>query len=91
MLKINSQLARKLIEEQFSGWSNLPIYPVREPGNDNSDQASMHVTMQATNQADEDITIVLEFCTIPRNRKEIQEFTNYSNRDYFRKKFKSLN
>ncbi len=40
--------------------------------------------MQATNQADEGIIKLLKFCMIPRSRKEIQEFMNYSNRGYFR-------
>lgn len=35
MIEINSDLAKKLIKEQFPKWANLPIYPVKESGNDN--------------------------------------------------------
>ncbi|WP_077369837.1 Fic family protein [Anaerosalibacter sp. Marseille-P3206] len=41
--------------------------------------------MQATMQADEDTEKLLEFCTIPRTRNEMQEFMNFKNRDHFRK------
>lgn len=50
-----------------------------------SDQATMQVTMQAGDQADEEIKRILEFCRIPRRRSEIQDFLNLKNRDYFRK------
>ncbi|MGI6741465.1 MAG: aminoglycoside phosphotransferase family protein [Brevefilum sp.] len=35
MLEINCSLAKKLIKEQFPKWTDLPIYPVKESGNDN--------------------------------------------------------
>ncbi|SDZ33258.1 ATP-dependent DNA helicase RecG, partial [Proteiniborus ethanoligenes] len=41
-------------------------------------------TEQATEQADEDIIKLLEFCKIPRSRSEMQEFMNLSHRENFR-------
>lgn len=35
MVEINAELVEKLIKNQFSQWSNLPIYPVEKGGNDN--------------------------------------------------------
>ena len=35
MININTDIARRLIAEQFPEWSNLSIYPVKESGNDN--------------------------------------------------------
>ena len=42
-------------------------------------QATMHVTMQAKK-----IDELLEYCKIPKTRKEMQEFMELANRDYFR-------
>ena len=50
-----------------------------------SDQATIQGTIQATNQADEKIKDLLEFCKVPRSRNEIQEFMNLSDRGHFRK------
>ncbi|MGI6383212.1 MAG: RNA-binding domain-containing protein [Tissierellaceae bacterium] len=50
-----------------------------------SDQATTQATMQATTQADEDTKILLDFCTIPRSRNEMQEFMRLANREHFRK------
>ena len=44
-------------------------------------QATMQDTMHATMQAEK----VLQFCTEPRSRNEIQSFLDLKNRDYFRK------
>lgn len=41
---------------------------------------------QVSDQADEEIRILLEFCRTPRKLLEIQEFMNYKHRTYFRKK-----
>ena len=60
----------------------IPLQP------DDSDQTSMHVTMQAIMQAEEsdrEIEKVLDFCLEPKSRAEIQDFLGYKNRDYFRK------
>lgn len=50
-----------------------------------SDQATVQGTNQATNQVDEKIKGLLEFCKVPRSRAEIQGFMNLSNRGHFRK------
>ena len=44
------------------------------------------MTTQATDQADEDIKRLLEFCKTPRTREEMQHFMNLSNRGHFRTK-----
>lgn len=53
-------------------------------------QASTQATTQATTQAedvrDDGIKALLEFCSIPRTRNEMQEFMQLKNREYFRKK-----
>lgn len=44
-------------------------------------------TPQVTPQVDEDRTgEILEYCKIPKSRKEIQEFLRIKDREYFRKK-----
>ena len=42
-------------------------------------------TTQATTQADEELTGLLELCAIPKTRSEMQKFMKLSNREYFRK------
>lgn len=53
-------------------------------------QASTQATTQATTQAedvrDDGIKALLEFCSTPRTRNEMQEFMQLKNREYFRKK-----
>lgn len=48
------------------------------------------LTMQATTQvevdSDDGIKALLEFCSTPRTRNEMQEFMQLKNREYFRKK-----
>lgn len=56
----------------------IPLQPA------DSDQASMHVTMQAE-ELDREIEKILEFCSEAKSRSEIQEYLGYKNRDYFRK------
>lgn len=49
-------------------------------------------TIQDTNQdtiQDKMVSLILEFCTIPRSRKEIQEFVGLSNRGHFMKAYLS--
>jgi len=53
-------------------------------------QATAHATAQATAQAaaqaDKEIERLLEFCTTPRSRGEMQEFLKINHREYFRNK-----
>lgn len=42
------------------------------------------LTNQVTNQADEDIIMLLEYCKTPRSREEMQVFMKLNNRGYFR-------
>lgn len=48
-------------------------------------QVTMQATTQATMQDDEDTKMLLEFCRIPRSRREMQEFMKLNNREHFRK------
>jgi len=43
-------------------------------------------TEQATEQADNETKILLEFCKVPRTRNEMQKFLNLHHREYFRTK-----
>ena len=49
-------------------------------------QASMQATMQAELDDDDGIKELLEFCSTPRTRNEMQDFMQLKNREYFRKK-----
>lgn len=45
---------------------------------------TMQATMQAEDQANKQITKILEFCEKPRSRAEIQEYMGLRNGDNFR-------
>ncbi len=45
---------------------------------------------QVSDQADEDIRKVLEYCEMPRKMVEILEFMNYKNKTHFRRKILNL-
>lgn len=49
-------------------------------------QATMQATTQAEVDSDDGIKALLEFCSTPRTRNEMQEFMQLKNREYFRKK-----
>jgi len=40
---------------------------------------------QATMQADEETSKLIEYCKIPKTREEMQNFMKLTNRDHFRK------
>lgn len=44
---------------------------------------NMHVTTQESMQ--DNILSLIEFCSIPRTRNEMQEYLGLKNREYFRK------
>ena len=49
-------------------------------------QAITQATTQAEDESDDGIKALLEFCSTPRTRNEMQEFMQLKNREYFRKK-----
>lgn len=51
-----------------------------------STQATNQDTVQDTNQDNEDIKGLLEFCRTPRTREEMQQFMGPNNRGHFRQK-----
>ncbi|MGF7186603.1 ATP-dependent DNA helicase RecG [Desulfitispora alkaliphila] len=54
-----------------------------------TDQDTDQATVQVTDQADEDIKRLLEFCKTPRTREEMQNFLKLNHRGHFREKILS--
>lgn len=51
-----------------------------------TEQVTEQVNEQVNKQVNEKIKRLLEFCTVPRSRREMQEFMDLKHREHFRKK-----